>query len=117
MDRAKAIRLLSIQYNAMKSKYLMDVECGEKPDREYEFYLDAFDMAITALREQKQREHGCKYCREYESIVEVNGDFISFDETISKGIFLEACTCDVVLEAKVPFCPMCGRKLGGADHD
>ena len=56
MDRAKAIRLLSIQYNAMKSKYLMDVECGEKPDREYEFYLDAFDMAITALREQEQRE-------------------------------------------------------------
>ena len=60
---------------------------------------------------EEQREQGCKYCREYESIVEENGDFISFDATISKGVFLEACTSDVVLEAKVQFCPMCGRKL------
>lgn len=73
--------------------------------------VTAIDMAIAALEEQKKRSVGCKYCREYESIVEENGDFISFDATLSKGIFLEACTCDVVLEAKVLFCPMCGRRL------
>ena len=73
--------------------------------------LDVLDTTIAALREQEQREQGCEYCREYKSIVEENGDFISLDATTSKGVFLEACTCDVVLEAKVPFCPMCGRKL------
>lgn len=67
--------------------------------------------ALKLMREQEKRSVGCKYCREYESIVEENGDFISFDATLSKGIFLEACTCDVVLEAKVLFCPMCGRRL------
>ena len=95
MDRAEAIKREDrVVYNLLNHE-----------DKE------AARMAFEALREQEQREQGCKYCREYESIVEVNGDFISFDETISKGIFLEACTCDVVLEAKVSFCPMCGRKL------
>ena len=74
-------------------------------------WVGAYEMAISALREQEERSKGCEWCLEYKSIIEENGDFISLDETGAKGIFLEACTCDVVLEAKVPFCPMCGRRL------
>lgn len=91
----------------------------EEAIKELESYADhswgglseAFELAIVALKEQEERSKGCEYCKEYKSIVEKDGSFISFDATLSKGIFLEACTPDIVLEAKVPFCPMCGRRL------
>lgn len=104
MDRLEAIKRLET---------LVEVWDGEPFVKES---VEAYKVAIAALREQEQREQGCEYCNEYKSIVEENGDFISLDETRSKGVFLEACTCDVLLEVKVPFCPMCGRKLGGAEE-
>lgn len=72
---------------------------------------EALHMAMYALRAQEDRGKGCEYCTEYKSIVEEQGCFISLDETKMKGVFLEACTWDIDLEAKVQFCPMCGRRL------
>lgn len=81
-------------------------------------YKNGYEQGMKdAVKWQGNSEKGCEYCREYKSIVEENGDFISLDETGRKGIFLEACTCDVVLEAKVQFCPMCGRRLDGGDAE
>ena len=121
MDRAEAIERLELHRKACGFPMMPHMESASAAAdwvRRMELLSEALSLGIAALREQEQREQGCEYCREYKSIVEVNGDFISLYETTSKGVFLEACTCDVVLEAKVPFCPMCGRKLReGADHE
>lgn len=57
----------------------------------------ARDMAIAALKEQERREQGCELC----------GD--------TDGYLYEDGPCRTV-QGDYPFCPMCGRKLGGAEE-
>ena len=111
MTREEAIKLLERDMKNATDAYYAHLASGGAMDSDLEDYFDAMYSAMDALREQEERSKGCEYCKEYKSIVEEDGSFISFDATLSKGVFLEACTPDVVLEAKVLFCPVCGRRL------
>lgn len=85
MDRAEAIKVLKKTSDGIGHD-------------EYGIYftdkwVQAYEMAIAALREQEQRERGCASC---------NGGF--GDNTVE------------FRENHYNFCPVCGRKLGGAEE-
>ena len=61
---------------------------------------EACQMAIAALREQEQREQGCSGCRGAVYTDEL------FEVTNPHG---------VEVDVQFNFCPVCGRKLGGAE--
>ena len=60
---------------------------GEYP---HIFIGEALDMAIAALREQEEREKGCKFCD--------NGEQYSTYDKYGTNLTLA-------------FCPMCGQRL------
>ncbi len=73
------------------------------------------DTALTALRENAERERGCAYCNESKHLYHEAGPTTRMDSYM--------CVCDDQLEvelwqsgnsgclAKINFCPMCGNAL------
>ena len=69
-------------------------------------YVEAFGLAISALRAQQEAEKGCKYCRD--------GDAIALDSC--SAIRIERESQNYVVggsdwESEINYCPMCGRNL------
>ena len=88
----------------------------EKAIRHFERYInddcytiehrDACRMAISALREQEERERGCEYCNDCKSICNQDEDI-----HISGNILRIDIGCYAYSSVKINFCPMCGRRL------
>lgn len=97
MDRAKAIELITSHLR--QCAMLMPVEWVEKNGSGE--LMDAFELAFDALREQEQREQECGGCRGA-----VHTDEL-FEVTNPHG---------VKVDVQFNFCPVCGRKLGGAEE-
>ena len=73
-----------------------------------------FDMAISALREQKERSKGCEYCTDSKSMYEIKSklhDSYNTDVYISETALVVDIGCHSFGTAGVKFCPMCGRRL------
>ena len=95
-----------------------------KPDYGITFrhkWVQAYEMAISALREQEERSKGCGYCRPpFRTLLTVTIDPETGEEPTT--IFFE---CDgqalrtyddnpnnpQIDRANIKFCPMCGRRL------
>ena len=60
-----------------------------------DLHRESVELALSALREQAERDKGCEYC--------------SGNPNIYSG------NCKSIVE-NVPFCPMCGRRLE-AQHE
>lgn len=67
---------------------------------------DACILAAAALREQEERELGCKYCNDRKSICNRDEDI-----HISGNILRIDIGCYAYSQAQINFCPMCGRRL------
>lgn len=77
-------------------------------------WVQAYEMAIAALREQEERSKGCEYCQRFDDPCGV--PMIATEEDdCDRGIYLyNGYLCangGSFCDAKVRFCPMCGRKL------
>lgn len=59
---------------------------------------EACDIAISAIREREERIKGCKYC------------------TGCTDVVLNVVEEETEFEVGFNFCPVCGRKLKGADN-
>lgn len=95
MNRAEVIKALE--------KWQAELE-WIKGSHTWQYRKKVLAETIAALREQEQREQGCEYCNGLPD--EQREDFTM--PNASKKDY------DIV---KINFCPMCGRKLGGADHE
>lgn len=72
----------------------------------YEFMM-GLHIAVSALKEREERSKGCIYC----SI----GADMKNDEDMEMDLFNYAEGMDFSVYPN--FCPMCGRKLKGADDE
>ena len=111
MDRVEAIkRLENIQSKAWTGSTVIAHDD-----------FKAIYMALTALREQEQREQGCEYCDGTEKdLYYQDGAYSQMNDLVYiSGNRIE---CDFGCKAwgafEINFCPMCGRKLKeGAEHE
>lgn len=80
-------------------KYGTDPDaCAERGEM-VAFYQDA----LSALREQAERDKGCEYCKQV--IAAVKMDFET-DSILGENKWFSS-------TRRPKFCPMCGRRLGG----
>ena len=99
MTREEAIKILA---------HYVDNECYTPR------YKESHRMAISALQEKEDRERGCEYCNDCESIYhcssEIN-DSMDEDVYISGNCIIVDIGCHSYGLVKINFCPMCGRRL------
>lgn len=103
------------------------VECVDKEVRPLsaaviQYAIDTIRRENMADREREERSKGCSYCTEYADLPEFykNGEFVGrvFDTNIgfwsgnNPGWYLTVGNLDIA----IAYCPMCGRKLKGADN-
>lgn len=70
---------------------------------------DACVLAVTALREQEEREKGCEYCNEdSEGYRKMIGSFSITNPFHGNVWNIETCHCK---PRQIYFCPMCGRMM------
>lgn len=86
MTREEAIKVLEEDHKQRVDGYTSYLAHYGHTDHAEEQYLDAMELAISALREQEERSNGCRFCKAYESLLKRGADLVKF-------------------------CPMCGRKL------
>ena len=114
MNNEEAIKRL--EWLRMVGNHVDSVTLGKED-------MPFFDMAIFALREQEERNKGCKACEmttrglTYKQIEygTLRGDFIND----SSGMYIirygggqHSIVCDDDgAEIDIEFCPMCGRRL------
>lgn len=99
MTREEAIRFLT-QY--------VDNECYTHRCQE------ANRMAISALREQEEREKGCEYCTDSKSVYHRSSgihDSMDEDVYISGNSLVVDIGCHSYGSVDIKICPMCGRRL------
>lgn len=81
-------------------------------------YIKAFDMAISALRAQqtlldRSRWEGCDYCADHKYNVELCPMLSHDEDDCDRGMYIyDGCLISnsgEFQEAKINFCPMCGR--------
>lgn len=65
-------------------------------------YIEALDMAISALREQEERSKGCEFCKGAKYIY---GELSASGHVDDDHDFVHEQYGDL------PICPMCGRRL------
>lgn len=75
--------------------------------------VEAAKLAITALKQQQEREQGCEYCaREKVIQIKFEGDEAGrawmHKCSDGYGLFLEG---EIITYIEVEYCPMCGRDL------
>lgn len=114
MDRAEAIERIE-RWKDTADKYVENFERTFPTMRSsWRGDSETFDMAITALREQEQRELGCEYCdgTETDLYYQDGACHQMNDRVYIAGNRVE---CDFGCKAwgafEIRFCPMCGRKL------
>lgn len=76
--------------------------------------IQVCDMAISAIREQEERENGCEYCTDSKNIYHLaSGVHDSMDEDvyISGNALVVDIGCNSYGSADINYCPMCGRRL------
>jgi hypothetical protein len=106
----KAIETLECIYPSKR-----EIATGEYPD-----VADALDLAIEALREKAEREKGCEYCTTSKQItIKSHGEMVGFAfiKPYKGKKCLFVCMHNEVEKIDIDFCPHCGRKLKGADHE
>lgn len=113
MTREEAIKRL--EWLEMVAEYVDSVTIGSKCTEDW----DAYNMAIAALREQDNRTEsdtvkGCDYCQKFDDPCGVPM-IASEEDDCDRGIYLyNGYLCangGSFCDAKVQFCPMCGRRL------
>lgn len=75
---------------------------------------DACVLAVAALREQEEREKGCKYCTDSKSIYHRSSgihDSMDEDAYISGNSLVVDIGCHSYGSVDIKICPMCGRRL------
>lgn len=85
------------------------------PKKRYE----AFDKAISALREREDRNSGCEFCdgSERSMLFRIGACAAMNDEVyVSGDAIIIDFGCKAYDTVKIGFCPMCGRKLKGEDN-
>ncbi len=72
-------------------------------------HCDLVKTALTALREQAEREKGCNYCKLEKSI---NGDNdVCKIKIFIRTLYSEYSDSFYNTETSINHCPMCGRRL------
>ena len=87
MTREKAIVLIECAATELVGTMMQTKE--PSAIEQLQRYVDAYDMAISALREQEERSKGCEYCN----------DILEYNKTHTFPKYVS------------PFCPVCGRRL------
>ena len=110
MTREEAIRILD---PATTAEALAEIEYyagfrGEEAARRA--VDDVCILAISALREQEERERGCEYRNCGKSVCN-NGESMDEDVYISGNCLIVEIGCHSYWLVKINFCPMCGRRL------
>lgn len=80
----------------------------------------AHSAAVHALQEREERSKGCEYCADHKYNVE-DCVMLSHDESdFDRGMYIydgELISNSGEFQCvRINFCPMCGRKLKGADN-
>lgn len=93
--------------------------CGNSKhyDKETLEMFEMNDIAIKALKEKQQRENGCEYCKENESLYfdskfnnpNLREVYIEDDGNMTVTPYL--CDDTESVQIKINYCPMCGRNL------
>ena len=79
-----------------------------------------FAIALSALREQAERDKGCEYCAGYEA--EFMLPVIEMSENTANSLDIDGnfayihCHCGRHTVGKINYCPMCGKRLE-AQHE
>lgn len=117
MTREEAIKLLECSATELVGTMMQTDE--QTAVNQLQRYVDAFDVAISALREQDNRTEsdtvkGCDYCQKFDDPCGVPM-IASEEDDCDRGIYLyNGYLCangGSFCDAKVQFCPMCGRRL------
>lgn len=75
---------------------------------------EACILAVSALREQEEREKGCEYCTDSEYIFYIPSEI---HDSMDDYAYISGDKLNVDIErspyvsADIKFCPMCGRRL------
>ena len=83
-------------------------------------YAEIKQLALSALREQAERDKGCLYCAGYEA--EFMLPVIEMSENTANSLDIDGnfayihCHCGRHTVGKINYCPMCGRRLE-AQHE
>lgn len=72
-----------------------------------EYTVEALEMAVSLLQEREERSKGCRYCS--------CGADMKNDEDMGMDLFNYAEGMDFSVYPN--YCPMCGRKLKGAEYE
>ena len=85
-----------------------------------DLHRESVELALSALREQVEREKGCLYCAGYEA--EFMLPVIEMSENTANSLDIDGnfayihCHCGRHTVGKINYCPMCGRRLE-AQHE
>ena len=86
----KAIEFLQEKQRSLKCAHMMKSMDGEATEKDIDEYREEFALyrlALTALKQQQEREPGCEHCRGWDSRCGAN------------------------------YCPLCGRDLRKVDAE
>ena len=85
-----------------------------------DLHRESVELALSALREQAERNKGCEYCAGYEA--EFMLPVIEMSENTANSLDVDGnfayihCHCGRHTVGKINYCPMCGRRLE-AQHE
>lgn len=116
MTREEAIKYLSEEQKKTKEVVALTERDFGASESVWHKEYEAFNLAISDLREQEERSKGCEYCTEYKELPEHclnDGQDVGriFDTCIletNQGWHIELPTS---FDIGIRFCPMCGRRL------
>lgn len=131
MTRAEAIERLE-KVAAFEKEEIKVLETARNPMtvKPSHKWLDTYEMAIAALKEQEEREQGCEYCRGEKELYQHTHTMKLHVNTFGAARTLEVecvpcppyancCMKEVPARSAflIRYCPECGRKLDGGEAE
>lgn len=108
----------AITYGERKKARIQEKLCRDGSSYgDYSIYYSEMEFtsaALSALREQEERENGCEYCTDNKNIYHLSSgihDSMDEDVYISGNALVVDIGCHSYGSSVIKFCPMCGRRL------
>ena len=99
-----------IEYAITNLEEFLEADIGQG-----DLHICSAEIALASLREQAERERGCGWCKvgqDNARTVWIDGSFDAF----TGDSYGEGASHKGIIDRKVAYCPMCGRRLE-AEHD